>query len=161
MNIKAYLHSRRIDFRVYEHEETSDAQHLAQSLHVPGSYVAKTVLLRANGGFKYLLIVLPAAEQLDLAKVSKAIGGAQVRLATESEIADRCPDCELGILPPFGSRINADTLVDESLGTHDDIFFQGDSHREAIRLRYRDCCGLEHPMVVSVTKPHQAVPVTA
>ncbi len=161
MNIKAFLSSRHIDFKVYQHDETADSQHLAQSLHVPGSNVAKTVLLRANGGFKYLLIVLPAAEQLDLAKVSKAIGGAQVRLATELEIADRCPDCELGILPPFGSRINADTLVDESLGKHDDIFFQGDSHREAIRLRYRDFCQLEHPLIVSVTKPHQVVAVTA
>lgn len=161
MNIKAFLTSRQVDFKVYQHDETADSQHLAQSLHVPGSNVAKTVLLRANGGFKHLLIVLPAAEQLDLAKVSKAIGGAKVRLATELEIAERCPDCDLGILPPFGSRINADTLVDASLGRHEDIFFQGDSHREAVRLRYRDYCQLEHPMVVSVTTSHEATPVTA
>jgi Ala-tRNA(Pro) deacylase len=161
MNIKAYLNSRRVDFKVYQHDETADAQHLAQSLHVPGGNIAKTVLLRANGGFKYLLLVLPAAEQLDLSKVSKAIGGAQIHLATESEIANCCPDCELGILPPFGSRINAETLVDESLSKHADLFFQGDSHCEAIRLRYQDFCRIEHPMVVSVIQTHEPVPATA
>jgi Ala-tRNA(Pro) deacylase len=156
MKIKAFLDSHRIAYRVYEHEETGDAQHLAQALHVPGSNVAKTVLLRANGGFKDFVIVLPASEQVDLKRVSKTLDEADVRLATESEIADRCPDCELGILPPFGSHICAVTLVDESLARHEDIFFQGDSHREAIRLRYSDFVQLEHPLVVSVIGQHHA-----
>lgn len=158
MNIKAFVNSHRIDFHVYEHQETSHAQHLAQSLHIPGASIAKTVLLRANGGFKYLLLVLPASEQIDLEKLSKAIGGTHVRLATELEDSDHCPDCELGILPPFGSRINADALVDETLTKHEDLFFQGDSHQEAIRLRYSDFYRLEHPMVVSATASHRAVP---
>lgn len=46
-------------------------------------------------------------------------GGAEVSLATETEIAERCPDCEFGVLPPFGSQYNLKTLaeVPNSIGT--------------------------------------------
>ena len=38
------------------------------------------------------------------------------------------------------------TLVDESLTRDEEIVFDGQSHDEAIRMAYRDCETLEHPM---------------
>ena len=86
------------------HRDTYDAQRLAQTLHVPGQEVAKTVLLRAEGGDTYFVCVLPATKTIDFEKVSAALGGSRVELATEIEIMRHCPDCELGALPPFGSQ---------------------------------------------------------
>lgn len=152
MNIKRFLDERRISYKVYRVAETFDAPHLAAELHVPGSNVAKTVLVRANGGFRYFVLVAPAMARLDFTKISHALGGAEVRLATEFEIAERCPDCEFGLLPPFGSTFATETIVDESLAKHSDLFFRGDSHEEAIRLSYRDFYDLEHPLVIPVTE---------
>jgi Ala-tRNA(Pro) deacylase len=159
MKTKHLLDAKRVAYKVYPHEETDDAQHLAAVLHVPGRYVVKTVLLRANGGYRYVVAVLPATERLDLGRVSEALGGAAVRLATEMEIAARCPDCEFGILPPFGSRFAMETIIDETVAQQQDIFFDGDTHREAIRMKYRDFYDLEHPRVTSIVcrEPEHAV----
>ena len=43
-----------------------------------------------------------------------------------------------------------ETIVDESLAWADEIFFEGNSHQEAIRMRYRDYYELEHPLVVHI-----------
>jgi Ala-tRNA(Pro) deacylase len=154
MNIKQFLDSKKISYRVYTHPETFDAQHLAAALHVPGANVAKAVLLCCNGGYVYYVAVLQATEHIDLQRVSKCLDGAHVRLATEDEMAQRCPDCECGILPPFGSQLAARTIVDESLVKHDDLFFQGSNHCEAIRLSYHDFENLEHPLVTSIIAKH-------
>lgn len=144
------LEKARVAYKTYPHQETFDAQHLAAALHVPGENVAKTVLLRADGDYVYIVAVLPATQMLDLRRVSRAFGGADVRLATEVEIAEHCPDCEFGILPPFGSKFGMKTVVDESLAKHEDIFFQGNSHGEAIRLKYSDFAQVERPLVVDI-----------
>jgi Ala-tRNA(Pro) deacylase len=153
MKTKELLDARRVSYKLYPHEETDDAQHLAAVLHVPGRYVVKTVLLRANGGYRYVVAVLPATERLDLRRMSETLGGAAVRLATEMEIAARCPDCEFGILPPFGSRFAMETIVDETVAQQQDMFFDGDTHREAIRMKFRDFYALEHPRVSRIVCP--------
>ncbi len=157
MKMREILEANRIDYRVYPHGQTFDAQHLAADLRVPGDNVAKTVLVRANGGFKYFVYVLPASKRIDLKRLSKALGGAEVHLATELEIADRCPECEFGVLPPFGSQFGMTTLVEESLSKHQDIFFEGDTHDEAIRMNYDDFVRLEHPTTVwAAISPEEA-----
>lgn len=152
MKTTEILDEARVAYRTYPHDETFDAQHLAAALRVPGENVAKTVLLRADGDFLYVVAVLPAPARLDLRRVSAALGGAEIRLATEVEIAEHCPECEFGILPPFGSRFGMKTVVDESLAKHEDIFFQGNSHTEAIRLPYGEFVRLEHPLVVDIVE---------
>jgi len=93
MKTTEYLEQRGIPYHVIPHKRTYDAQHMAQSLHVSGRQVAKTVLVRADGGFKYVVLVLPASEHVDLERVSRALGGAKIELATEPEIANLCPGC--------------------------------------------------------------------
>lgn len=158
MNIKRFLDERRIAYKVYPHSATYDAPHTAAALHVPGRNVAKTVLVCANGGFRYFVVVLPAMARIDFRRISHALGGAEVRLATELEIAERCPDCEFGILPPFGSHFATETIVDETLAKHDDLFFTGDNHEEAIRMSYHDFYNLEHPLVMDVIERPQPTP---
>ncbi len=99
----------------YDHEDTFDSQHLAEAVHVSGRQVAKTVLLRMDHGYQYAVAILPATHLIDLEAVGRLLGGARMELATEYEIAQRCPDCETGVLPPFGSVYGLETLLDESL----------------------------------------------
>ena len=73
-----------------------------------------------------------------------------VALATEQEIAAQCRDCEVGAMPPFGSQLGMETIVDESLAMADEIVFEGNNHQQAIRMKYRDYYELEHPLVVRI-----------
>jgi Ala-tRNA(Pro) deacylase len=79
--------------------------------------------------------------------VSKLFGGSKVELATEFELQKHCPDCEFGVLPPFGSRYGAQTIVDTSLTEDEDIWFEGSTHEEAIRMKFAEFCRLEQPLI--------------
>ena len=149
MNVQEFLSDRQVVYEPIPHGDVYDAQRLAQELHTPGREVAKTVLLRADHAYAYLVAVLPATKTIDFNKVSEALGGSKIELATELEIQEHCPDCEIGTLPPFGSQYGMHTLVEESLTKDEDIVFEGNNHHEAIRMRYRDFQRIEEPRVVS------------
>jgi Ala-tRNA(Pro) deacylase len=81
------------------------------------------------------------------------LGGAELELATEQDIAERCPGCELGVLPPFGTHYGAQTIVDRTLTEDDSIAFECDSHSSAIRMKYLDFHAIEHPLVADFARP--------
>ena len=149
MNVQEYLRTHDVQYDVIPHRSTYDAQRMAQTLHVPGREVAKTVLLRADQGFTYIVAVLPATKNVDLTAAGRALGGSKLELATEVEIQEHCPDCEMGVLPPFGSQYGMKTIVDKSLTEDEEIVFEGNSHHEAIRMKYTDFHHLEEPLVAA------------
>jgi Ala-tRNA(Pro) deacylase len=149
MNIPDFLRQEKVKFEVMPHCDTYDAQHLAQAVHVSGRLVAKTVLLRTEGGKVYVVAVLPANRSVDLERAADVLGGGQVELATEQEVARHCPDCETGALPPFGRQYGMKTILDESLLEDEAIVFEGNTHHEAIRMKLSDYRHIEEPLVGS------------
>src|SRR5262245_14788275 len=107
MIVKELLTQRNVPFEIIRHVPAYDAQHLAQAIHTPGKLVAKTVLLRADHDYQYVVAVLPASHTIDFDRLSEFLGGTELALASESEIAEHCPECEFGVLPPFGSQYGA------------------------------------------------------
>jgi Ala-tRNA(Pro) deacylase len=152
MNTKQFLQQHRAQFEVVSHAEAFDASHVAQATATPGGEVAKAVLLRANHGYRYIVAVLPSTHRVDLEAVARAIGGAEVQLASEIEVGQRCPDCEFGVLSPFGSQYGAETIVDKSLTVDEQILFEAQTHHEAIRMKYADFCRIENPTVAEFAR---------
>jgi Ala-tRNA(Pro) deacylase len=132
------------------HQPSFSAQRLAQRLHVPGRAVAKSVLLRVvvDHQRRFVVAVLPATKQIDLRRAGNVAGGA-AELATEFDIAAQCPDCDFGVLPPFGSRYDMKTIVDSSLAEDEEIWFEGNTHSEAVRMKFEDFRKLEEPLIAS------------
>ncbi len=154
MNVQDYLKQHGKPFELLQHPETFDAQHMAAAVHVPGCKVGKTVVLRLDHGFRFAVALLPATHQVDVKRVSQMLGGAAVELATESQLAEHCPDSELGAVPPFGTMHRMLTLVDKSLSCCDEITFEGNRHSEAIRMKWQDFVDLEHPLIGEFGVPH-------
>ncbi len=147
MNVSDFLKQRNVHFDLIQHVDTYDSQRLAQAVHTPGREVAKTVLLRVKGQNGYVVAVLPANMTIDLERAAQLLGKGKLELATEIEISRHCPDCEMGVLPPFGSQYGLTTVVDASLGEDEEIVFEGNSHHEAIRMRFEDFLQIERPLV--------------
>ncbi len=152
MNVTHFLDQHGVVYGLYHHGESYDAQHMAQSLHTPGNMVAKTVMIRAARGTKHIVLVVPATKRIDLEKVSAVLGGIDVELATETEMLQHCPGCEFGVVPIFGAQFGMETMIDESVAKQKEIMFQGDTHEEAVRMRYDDFRALEHPRVASIVE---------
>ncbi len=107
MHVEQFLRNRRAWFEVIKHRPTFTAQTTARALHVAPENVAKSILLRANGG--YALTVVPAASSVDLSAVKELLKAHRMSLVQESEPLEKFPDCEVGSLPPFGYEIHAST----------------------------------------------------
>jgi Ala-tRNA(Pro) deacylase len=148
MDIADFLSLRECWYEHIPHQPTYSAQHLAHQLHVSGQEVVKSVLLRAtNGGNRFIVALLPASKNVDFGRTAKLLHAGEVLLATELEIAAHCPDCDFGVLPPFGSRYGMKTIVDTSLTRDDEIWFEGNTHKEAIRMKFSDFQRIEQPQI--------------
>ena len=145
MNVSDFLANRNIPFETIEHAPTYTAQTLARTVHVAGEEVAKTVLLAVDDQF--ILAVLPATHNVDLLRVATFFAATRADLADEKECGRRFADCELGAVPPFGSKYGVRTLVDTSLLEDEYIVFEGNTHHDAIRMRRDDYIDIEDPIL--------------
>jgi Ala-tRNA(Pro) deacylase len=143
MKLDELLTSRHIAFQRLPHRRTYTANRMAQALHVKGREVAKTVLVRTAHG--HVLAVLPATHHVDLEQLRDDLGEERVELAGEDEMDRLFPDCERGVLPPFGSLYQVPTIMDDSLAEDESIVFEANDHEQAIRMSLRDYEAIEHP----------------
>ena len=58
----------------------------------------------------------------------------RVELATEEEISELFPDCDLGAVPPVPEAYAVDAFVDESFDTQPDIYLEGGDHRSLVHM---------------------------
>jgi Ala-tRNA(Pro) deacylase len=118
------------------HAAAFTALDVASAERVPAHELVKTVVYRSDAGYGFLL--LPADCVVDFAGVSKLPGLAGARLATEDELAQLFPDCEVGAMPPFGNLFHMPVLMDESLAGTEFIAFTAGTHRDVIRMSTLD-----------------------
>jgi Ala-tRNA(Pro) deacylase len=90
--------------------------------------------------------------KIDFKRVCRLLGVPKLGLATEFDIAAHCPDCDFGVLPPFGSRNGLKTIVDSSLTDDEFIWFEGNTHEEAIRMKFEDFRRLEQPIIAPIAE---------
>ena len=144
--LKAYLDENEVKYEVLVHPETYRAPATAEALHVPGKEMAKVVMLK--DGADDLMAVLPSTFKLDLHRLREVLSSQTIRLATEEEMAQVFPDCEVGMMPPFGNLYGLDVLVDGVLTEDEEIVFPAGTAREAIKMGYDDFEELVVPRIV-------------
>lgn len=145
--LKEYLDSQDVKYESVVHYETYTSQETAQSAHISGRELAKTVMVKIDG--KMAMAVLPASEKIDFALLRAAVG-ATVELAPEQGFTDMFPDCEAGAMPPFGNLYGLQVYVAESLTRDDEIAFNAGSHIELIKVPYKDFSRLVKPTVIKM-----------
>jgi Ala-tRNA(Pro) deacylase len=149
--LESYLRQQQVAFDVQQHRTAYTAQEVAESEHIAGRLVAKTVVTWADG--QLVLLVLPASLQVELAHLGAALGAKATRLAHEAEFVDAFPDCEVGAMPPFGNLYDLPVYVDKSLTEDEVIVFPAGTHTETMSLRYADYAQLVKPTIVEFAGP--------
>lgn len=143
-----YLDEHGKKYVVTKHSPAFTAQEVAASAHVPGKEMVKTVIVKVDDDMK--MVALPSTHDVDFDAIKDALNANEVELATEEEFEDMFPDCELGAMPPFGNFFDMDTLVAESLTEDEEISFNAGTHKELVRMNYRDFEELVKPQVMPV-----------
>jgi Ala-tRNA(Pro) deacylase len=144
-----YLRASGIHYSWSMHRQTGTARETAQAEHIPPHEFAKVVVYFCETG--YGMAVLPADRMVDLDEIAYLLGVSYIRLAKEAELPELFPDCELGAMPPFGDIFRMPVLLDESLTENKFIVFNIGTHRDTIRMSFRDYRALVHPLIGSIT----------
>ncbi len=144
--LKDFLDSNKIKYTTISHSPAYTAQQIAASAHIPGKEMAKTVVIKLDG--KMAMAVLPASYKVDFGLLKEAVKASKAELASEQEFKDMFPECEVGAMPPFGNLYGMDVFVAESLTEDDEIAFNACSHKELIRMPFKDYEKLAKPKVI-------------
>ncbi|NTU80936.1 MAG: YbaK/EbsC family protein [Chloroflexales bacterium] len=154
--IEAYLRANLVPFGVHAHTPAYTAQAVAEHEHISNQLMVKAVIVVADG--ELVMLALPASRRVDLALVRTMLDVREVRLASEAELAEAFPDCEIGAAPPFGNLYGVPLYADQSLENDRVIFFQAGTHTVALSIAYADYKRLAEPTIVSFTH-HYALTV--
>jgi len=147
--LRNFLDSHHIKYMVISHSLAYTAQGVAALAHVSGKRLAKTVIVKIDGILA--MVVIPASEHVDLDRLRALTGAQVVEVATEREFKDAFPDCETGAMPPFGNLYDMSVYADEVLAAHEEITFSAGSHRELVRMNWRDLEQLVSPTIHPLT----------
>ncbi|MGE5647972.1 MAG: aminoacyl-tRNA deacylase [Acidobacteriota bacterium] len=144
--LQEFLDQNQIRYTHTVHPLAYTAKEVASAERVPAREVAKTVVFLSENG--YGMAVLPADSVVDLEQLRQDLGLSRLRLATEAELAELFPSCELGAMPPFGNLFSLPVYVDARLAGEDMIAFNAGTHRDVIHMHFRDFNALVNPAIV-------------
>lgn len=144
-SLKSYLDERKTRYLTIIHSPAFTAQEVAHSAHIPGSGLAKTVMVIIDGALA--MAVLPANRRVKLDDLRELTGSHDIRLAHENEFKDFFPDCEPGAMPPFGNLYDMSVYISPQIAAEPEIVFNAGSHTELIRMNWRDYHNLVKPRV--------------
>ena len=130
--VKDFLNQKGIAYTVIQHPHSAaSSMETAASAHITGEQIAKGVVLKTAND--YVLAVLPATHTLELETLGRQLDR-PLDLATEPELHNLFPDCELGAVPALGPAYGLETIVDESLKRRPEIYFEAGDHEELIHI---------------------------
>ena len=143
--LQEFLDSRHVPYMTIAHSPAYSAQVIAASTHTPGKEFAKAVIVKLDG--RMAMAVLPACNLINFVHLKELTGASHAELAPEEEFQNLFPECEVGAMPPFGNLYGLEVFADEALTEDREIAFNAGSHRELVRMAYRDFEGLVTPRV--------------
>lgn len=147
--LTSYLDEHNVQYEVIMHPAAYTAQEIAASSHIPGSQIAKTVMIKMDG--KLAMVVVPASERVNFGQLRGHTGVEKIELASEKDFKDKFPDCELGAMPPFGNLYGMPVYAADSLSREIEIAFCGGAHGELIRMSFEDFKRLAEPTVLDIS----------
>lgn len=144
--LTTFLDKHGKKYVIIKHAPAFTAQEVAASAHIPGKEMVKTVIVKADGDMK--MVVLPATHNVDFDAIKEELGAEEVELASEDEFETLFSDCELGAMPPFGNLYNMETLMGEVLSGDDEIAFNAGTHKELVKMGLGDYKELANPRIL-------------
>jgi Ala-tRNA(Pro) deacylase len=149
MKLKNYLDRRNVRYDTIRHSPAFTTPEVAESAHIPGRIMAKTVMIEIDG--EPAMAVLPSNQRVLVDDLCELAGTEDIRLVHEEEFKDLFPDCEPGAMPPFGNLYNMPVYLSPDLADQSEIAFNAGSHTEVIRMGFHDYDQLVRPNVVRFT----------
>ena len=145
--LKRFLDEQQVKYVSIRHSIAYTAQEIAESAHISGDQMAKTVIVKLDDDLA--MAVLRAPDKIDIDLLRSAAGAVSAELAGEDEFKSRFPKVDVGAMPPFGNLYDMRVYVDEPLSRNRRIAFNAGSHSELMQLEYADFARLVAPKLAN------------
>lgn len=129
--LRQYLDREGIRYDVTSHPRTATTSESAEAAHIPGGWMAKSVVVHHELG--YALAVVPSTHRVELGTLQEVLDK-RLGLATEGEVTTLFSDCEVGAIPPIGAAYDVPVILDESLGDTPHLYFEGGDHKSLVHV---------------------------
>ena len=143
-----YLDEHHVKYVSIRHSQAFTAAEVAVSAHVPARSFAKTIIIKIEDVPE--MLVLPASRRILIHELREMLETEHVKLASEREIRELFPDCELGAMPPFGPLYGMKVHVTAGLTQEKEITFNAGTHTETITMAYADFEKLVQPAIIDM-----------
>jgi len=147
--LQKLLDEAGVEYEIIHHRQDFRARATARDTRTPPQEFAKTVVLRIDGG--YGLAVLPATHDVAPSCIARELGADEVELASEAQMRELMPECEVGAAPPFGTFYGLPLYASPLLARDERITFNAGTHRDAVRMAWADYQRLAKPRIVHLS----------
>lgn len=145
--VSRYLEQKQVPYSLLTHGQTFTALETAESAHISGKQLIKTLMVWIDGNLS--MVLLPANYHLQTRQLAEALGANLVLLATEAEFTDYFEDCEPGALPAFGNLFDLKVYAADQLATQQQVCFSAGNHTQLIEMSWQDFYRLAKPELVT------------
>jgi Ala-tRNA(Pro) deacylase len=146
--LKELLDAGAVHYEHRVHPNAYTAAETAESIHIPGNEMAKTVIVNADGLLR--MAVVPANRMVDLRHMKFITRSENIRIASEGEFKNEFPGCEVGAMPPFESLFGFPVYCDVQLEHNEFIEFNAGTHHDTIRMAFKDFRRLANPTMTDL-----------
>jgi Ala-tRNA(Pro) deacylase len=129
--LRQYLNNEGVHYDVTSHPRTATSSQSAEAAHIPGAWMAKSVVVHHEMG--YVLAVVPSTHRVELSSLQDLLDR-RLGLATEGEVSTLFNDCETGAIPPIGAAYGVPVVIDESLGDAPHLYFEAGDHKNLVHV---------------------------
>ncbi|MBI5530853.1 MAG: YbaK/EbsC family protein [Candidatus Doudnabacteria bacterium] len=143
------LDAAKVKYNTLEHKVVYTAHDVSATTKKKLGEIAKVVLVQADSDFA--LIVLPAGKYVDFGGIKKALKAKKVSMASEKDIT-KYLKTKVGLLHPFGSVYNLQTLLDKNLSKAKKIIASAGSYTHSIEMNMKDFEKLAQPIKGAFSK---------
>jgi len=144
--VTEFLDHNDVGYVSIMHSRVFTAPEVAEFSHVKSRDFAKTVVVKIDDVMA--MVVVPADRRILLGDLRQWLASESVRLATEAELREAFPDCEVGAMPPFGNLYGMLVYVASALAEEKEIAFNAGTFSEVIKLAFDDFERLVRPMII-------------
>ncbi|AYA40753.1 YbaK/prolyl-tRNA synthetase associated domain-containing protein [Xenorhabdus nematophila] len=148
------LNTHNARYRVMEHVTGGRSEEVAKIRGTHLGQGAKALVCHVKGSDyrQYILAVLPADQQVDLATLAKQVGGSRASLASPKEVSElTC--CVFGAIPPFSFHPDLKLVADPLLfDRYNELAFNAGSLERSIILNTEDYRRIAAPELLTFRK---------
>ena len=129
--VEQYLQQHSVDYDLSAHAPTGSSHEVAEASHVREDHIAKAVIVKDDASF--IMVVIPASNWLDMDLLRNELNR-DLHMVSEDELEPLFKDCETGAVPPLGPAYGIETLLDESIKSLANVYFEAGDHETLVHV---------------------------